>query len=256
MSIPEALLPRKASFGTAAKVFVPSCVFILASVYFVWPRLGEAGAPALLGYLLCFQTTPFLLLFVQLAVYLRRDGQRGDLSSLADRLRLGFRWKPVLWGVGVFVVGAVTYLGLQPVSRYLAGTTLFAPPAWFPPDLHPLKASAPGSFMGYAMAGKFWPALLWTAGWTLNIVGEELLFRGYLLPLQERAYGGRAWLVNGVMWNLWHVFWRWQMLASLPFHLLVPFVAQKTRSTWPGLVAHGLLNSIVIVLLIRATLTG
>ena len=90
----------------------------------------------------------------------------------------------------------------------------------------------------------------------LNIVGEELLFRGYLLPLQERAHGRRAWLVNGVMWNLWHVFWRWQMAASLPFHLLVPFVAQKTRSTWPGLVAHGLLNSIVIVLLIRGALGG
>lgn len=35
-------------------------------------------------------------------------------------------------------------------------------------------------------------------------------------------YGARAWLANGLMWKAWHVFWRWQMLAFLPFCLLVP----------------------------------
>jgi hypothetical protein len=33
----------------------------------------------------------------------------------------------------------------------------------------------------------------------LNIVGEEFVWRGVVLPRQEVAFGGRAWLVNGVL---------------------------------------------------------
>ena len=251
---PPSPAPPAASLGAAATVFMPSCLVILASVYLLWPRLIDAGVPPLLGYLLCFQTLPFLLLFVQLGVYVRREQRQVGSASMVERLRLQLGWKPISVGVGVFVVGAVTYGGLQPVSRWLAGVALFAPPAWFPPDLHPLKASEPGSFMGYAMAGKLWPVGLWTVGWLLNVVGEELLFRGYLLPRQESVYGTRAWLVNGLMWNAWHVFWRWQMVTLLPFCLLVPFAAQRTRSTWPGLVGHGLLNFVAVILLFRAGL--
>jgi membrane protease YdiL (CAAX protease family) len=246
--------PSEGSLGNAVKVFAPSCLLILVGVYVVWPRLVDTGMPALPGYLLCFQTIPFLLLFIQLAVYLRRDGELRDVKSVVERLRLRFRWKPVLVGLALFLAGVVSYFVLQPVTRILAETPLFAPPSWFPPDLHPLKASEPGHFMGYAMQGSSWPVAVWVVGWVLNIAGEELLFRGYLLPLQERRHGARAWLVNGVLWNVWHIFWRWQMVAMLPFHLLVPFVAQKSKSTWPGIIAHGLLNFIAIIVLTRAAM--
>ena len=33
-------------------------------------------------------------------------------------------------------------------------------------------------------------------------LGEELLFRGYLLPRMEGAFGQRAWLANGVLFGL------------------------------------------------------
>lgn len=247
---PHSSAPPKVSLPGAAALFLPSCLAVVLGVYVAWPQLIEAGAPPILGYLLCFQTIPFLLLFVQLALYLRSE--RPLSTSLRERLRLKLRWKPIVLGVGLFVVGAATYVALQPVSRHLAEFPALAPPAWFPPDLHPLKASESGSFMGYAMAGKLWPVALWTLGWLLNVAGEELLFRGYLLPRQERAVGNWAWLLNGLLWNAWHVFWRWQMVALLPFCLLVPLIAQKTRSTWPGLVAHGLLNLVPIALLIRA----
>jgi len=251
---PESPPPQAVSLGTAASVFAPSCLLILVSVYVVWPRLIAAGLPPLLGYLLCFQTIPFLLLFMQLAMYLRHEGREAGPTSLVERLRLRLAWKPIAVGFALFVAGAAIYGGLQPVSRWLAGVELFAPPAWFPPDLHPLKDSHTGSFMGYPMTGKLWPVGLWTVGWLLNIVGEELLFRGYLLPRLEKTYKTRAWLVNGLMWNAWHIFWRWQMVTLLPFCLLVPFAAQKTRSTWPGLVGHGLLNFVAVILLLRAAL--
>jgi Type II CAAX prenyl endopeptidase Rce1-like len=36
----------------------------------------------------------------------------------------------------------------------------------------------------------------------LNILGEEFLWRGVVLPRQEVAFGRRAWVVNGILWLL------------------------------------------------------
>ncbi len=49
----------------------------------------------------------------------------------------------------------------------------------------------------------------------LNIVGEEFVWRGVALPRQEVAFGGRAWLVNGILWLLFHAAFPWQVLLSL-----------------------------------------
>ena len=45
-----------------------------------------------------------------------------------------------------------------------------------------------------------WVFVAWIPLFISNILGEELCWRGYVLPRQEAALGRPAWLSNGIMW--------------------------------------------------------
>jgi len=77
----------------------------------------------------------------------------------------------------------------------------------------------------------------------LNIVGEEIWWRGYIFPRQEVAFGKKAFMVQWILWPLFHIV-RWY---EVPFMYLtqwvIPFIAQRTKNTWPGIISHASLNS-------------
>jgi membrane protease YdiL (CAAX protease family) len=37
-------------------------------------------------------------------------------------------------------------------------------------------------------------------------VGEELWWRGYVLPRQELAFGRATWVIHGILWSVIHLF--------------------------------------------------
>ena len=65
-----------------------------------------------------------------------------------------------------------------------------------------------GTFGGMNMSGR-WDifAMMAVCLIVLNIGGEELWWRGIILPRQELAFGKWAWLVNGLLWDLFHFFY-------------------------------------------------
>jgi membrane protease YdiL (CAAX protease family) len=90
-------------------------------------------------------------------------------------------------------------------------------------------------------------ALLYLGIWVLNILGEELWWRGYVLPRQELVHGRRTWIVHGVLWTLFHVPFWWNLIALLPSTLSLAFVTSRLRNTTPGIVAHLVLNGLGMV---------
>jgi membrane protease YdiL (CAAX protease family) len=87
--------------------------------------------------------------------------------------------------------------------------------------------------------GRYWILGAWLPFFVLNIVGEEFAWRGVALPRQEVVFGRRAWLVNGILWLLLHAAFPWQVLLTLvPITLILPYVVQRRRSTWAGIVIH------------------
>ena len=117
-------------------------------------------------------------------------------------------------------------------------------------EINPLKAAIPNTFMGTEVHGQWGYAIGYFVGWFFNIFGEELLWRGYLLPRQQLQYGKWTWLIHGLLWTGWHFFWKWNLLSILPIALAIPFVAQKTGNSWIEIIAHGLLNFIPFVALV------
>jgi membrane protease YdiL (CAAX protease family) len=72
-----------------------------------------------------------------------------------------------------------------------------------------------------------------------TILGEELLFRGILLPKMHGVFGKRDWLANGVLFGLYHLHQPWSILSStIGGALTYAFPSRRYRSVWMGIIVH------------------
>lgn len=179
-----------------------------------WFLLGGAGV-----------FVPLLLLSLYILLF------EGNLCPSAWRERLRFRpfnKGDLAWTVGglIAITGAT---GLIMLGARLAGHPL---------DLNP-------SFMRLEPLGhnRLWILGVWLPFWLLNIFGEEILWRGVVLPSQEAVFGDLAWLANGLGWLVFHLaFGPALMLALAPIILILPYIVQRRRNSWIGVVLHAGLN--------------
>jgi membrane protease YdiL (CAAX protease family) len=89
--------------------------------------------------------------------------------------------------------------------------------------------------------------LVWLPMFFFNIVGEELLWRGYI---QSRLPGGHGWALCSLFWMVFHLpFGPDLMIMVVPAIIIIPYVFHKTRNSLTGVFIHGLYNGPVFVLL-------
>lgn len=248
--------------GTLLFFGIPGALMALGVRYFV-PRAESWGWPRIVSYPLFLWLPIVVLILGVLAIYLQQGAGNTGTSrrrSLATRFRFRrlTRREWLLTGVGFLAVQALELL-LIPTRRWLArlevvgGWQPFAPPPGTPKLFDPFFNLEGGldSFFGVPLEGNWWILAFW-AGWlVVNIGGEELLWRGYALPLQERVFGRHAWLVNGLSWNLLvHAFMPWGYLTLLPISLILPYLVQRQQNSWIGVIIHGLGNLLLVAVLI------
>jgi uncharacterized protein len=82
-----------------------------------------------------------------------------------------------------------------------------------------------------------------------TIVGEELLFRGYLLPRMNGAFGRRDWVANGLLFTGYHLHVPWAMPATLFDTFTVAYPTKRFGSAWIGIAVHGA-QSVVFALIV------
>ena len=104
---------------------------------------------------------------------------------------------------------------------------------------------------GYDMSAMFTPELRaqWVGAWDLlglffvlalfnTFLGEEFIFRGVLLPKMEGVFGKWDWVVNGVLFSLYHLHQPWGILATLPADLIFAYSGKRFRSNWFPIILH------------------
>ena len=88
-----------------------------------------------------------------------------------------------------------------------------------------------------------------------TVLGEELLFRGVLLPRMNRAFGRGDWAANGVLFTAYHVHMPWLMPATLLIDTFaIAYPARRYQSAWIGIAVHGLQSVFFAVLLFTLVL--
>jgi membrane protease YdiL (CAAX protease family) len=72
-----------------------------------------------------------------------------------------------------------------------------------------------------------------------TVLGEELLFRGLLLPRMRGVFGRGDWVANGVLFTLYH--WHMPWLIPLTFVdgiFLDAYPSRRFQSAWMGIIVH------------------
>jgi uncharacterized protein len=89
-----------------------------------------------------------------------------------------------------------------------------------------------------------------------TVLGEELLFRGLLLPRMAGAFGKWDWVMNGLLFGLYHLHQPWCMFgAAIEGILLFAFPSRYFSSSWFGIIAHSG-QSIFFAILILGLVLG
>ena len=214
--------PAPRSTTTDIAMFLAGGAMLFVTVYLAVPRATAAGLEPIASWMLLAVLMIFTPLVVAGVILLRAESCR---ETWRRRLWLeqpsASDW---LWGIaGVIAIaigsaamfGLCGFLGLDP-----------NPP--FTRDVRPVTSD------------RLWLVALWAVYWPLNILGEEFVWRGVLLPRMEARFGNLAWILNAALWGIFHAaFGIGNALVLLPTLLFVPLVAQRRRSTWLAVLMHG-----------------
>ena len=79
-----------------------------------------------------------------------------------------------------------------------------------------------------------------------TVLGEELLFRGLLLPRMRGVFGRADWLANGLLFALYHLHMPWVIPKALLDALALAYPTRRYRSAWLGIIVHSI-QSVLIV---------
>jgi membrane protease YdiL (CAAX protease family) len=116
-----------------------------------------------------------------------------------------------------------------------------------------------GAFLGSddgraLLTGKWGLFALIVVMMTFNtVLGEELLFRGLLLPRMRAAFGRADWATNGVLMGVYHLHQPWSIPTSIVAGMLMAYPTKRFRSAWMGIIVHStqsLFLTIVILTLV------
>jgi uncharacterized protein len=122
-------------------------------------------------------------------------------------------------------------------------TLLFASEEFLPLLPHPASHDF-GAFLdshaGHTMlAGHLlWPAIIIFEMVLNTVLGEELLFRGLLLPRMAGAFGRWDWVANGVLFAAYHLHQPWSMPGALCDTFALAYPSRRYRSAWLGIIVH------------------
>ena len=95
-----------------------------------------------------------------------------------------------------------------------------------------------------------WFALTVTMFVFNSVVGEELLFRGVLLPRMQGAFGDRDWVANGLLFATYHLHTPWVIVPSFLDMFFIALPVKRHRSALLGMAAHSAQTVMFTVLLL------
>lgn len=196
---------------------------------------GDAFVPVLIGALTAGLVWQFVLILLLNGFSLR--GLWLQRPSTPDGRRGGRLW---LWVVP-FVLGFGA-LQLIPLDIPVVASH----------DFGTLLASDSGQTLlrgNWALFGLIVVMLVFN-----TVLGEELLFRGLLLPRMRTAFGRADWVVNGVLMGAYHLHQPWSIPTSIVAGMLMAYPTKRFRSAWMGIIVHSTQSVFLAVVLLTLVL--
>jgi membrane protease YdiL (CAAX protease family) len=104
------------------------------------------------------------------------------------------------------------------------------------------------TMMGPEIVGKWWLMGMAVVSCIFNyFLGEELLFRGILLPKMRGVFGKGDWVANSVLFGLYHLHRPLFALGIIIGGIAWSLPSRRFRSIWFAIILHGLEGIFVLV---------
>lgn len=211
-------------------IFGSAAILLAVETQFLIPLLSRrTGIETVIFWFLVAGLGLFLPMLILAFFMLKSEGQKIEKRTWKERLRFKRMNKSDwLWSIGAIVVTGVLGLIIIKLLEAIIGKVDSSPAFMYFEPLTP---------------GRYWILLVWLPYWLLNIMGEEILWRGVILPRQEFVFGKATWLIHGICWGIFHIAFGWQLLATLiPMLFIQSYVVQRRKNSWTGVVIHAVIN--------------
>jgi uncharacterized protein len=150
--------------------------------------------------------------------------------------------------------GGKLWLLVLPLSVAVAAEGLLEIPGPAARDLFEFLGSDAGEGL---LAGSWgWFAIIATLVVFNTALGEEFLFRGYLLPRMNGQFGRRDWLANGVLFAGYHLHMPWAIPTTLLDTFILSYPSKRYRSTLISIAVHSAQSILVLGLVLALVLKG
>src|SRR5512133_937073 len=88
-----------------------------------------------------------------------------------------------------------------------------------------------------------------------TVLGEELLFRGLLLPRMKGAFGRYDWVANGALFALYHLHQPWDIPGTLVDGILfIAYPSRRFQSAWMGIIVHSTASFFAVIVVLTLVL--
>src|SRR5918912_1425408 len=237
-------LSRRAIFAIWAAAALPMAALAWLAAPAVADRLsGEGNVPMAKALLACL-TVGLIWQFVLVAVLVYREQRSLRWSTIREVLWLRSPRSPRSGRVG-----GRLWLVLIPLMVAFAAEELISGgiPTPASRDMGTFLDSPAGKAFLHGAWG--WFGLVVVLGLFNTVLGEELLFRGFLLPRMNGAFGRRDWVANGILFAGYHLHMPWAIPTALLDTFILAYPSKRYRSAWIGIAVHSA-QSVVITAIV------
>ena len=117
-----------------------------------------------------------------------------------------------------------------------------------------------GAFLDTASGQEFfsgawgWFAVIVVGQIFNTVLGEDLLFRGLLLPRMRGVFGRGDFVANGVLFAFYYLHTPWSIPASLADVILTSYPTRRWQSVWMSIIVHSAQSVFIIVVILALVL--
>jgi membrane protease YdiL (CAAX protease family) len=221
---------------------------VLAWVVSPWLRDQLGGDEPLAQALLICLTAGLVWQFVLVLILTRRELGGLQWSRVRDALWLRAPRDPRSGRVG----GRVWLWALLFVMLFALEEALPGIPGPSVRDIAEFVDSDRGEEFFRGAWG--WYAVIVVLAVFNTVLGEELLFRGLLLPRMRGVFGRGDFVANGALFAAYHLHTPWVIPTALLDIVVLAYPSRRFESAWMGIIVHSAQSVFIIVFVLTLVL--
>jgi membrane protease YdiL (CAAX protease family) len=221
---------------------------VLAWVVAPWLRDQLGGDEPLAQALLICLTVGLIWQFVLVVILIRRELGGLQWSRVRDALWLRAPRDPKSGRVG----GRVWWWVLLFIFLFALEEALPAIPGPSVRDFSDFLDSDRGEDFFRGAWG--WYAVIVVLAVFNTVLGEELLFRGLLLPRMRGVFGRGDFVANGVLFATYHLHQPWSIPTALMDIIVLAYPSRRFQSAWMGIIVHSAQSVVILIVVLGLVL--